>query len=291
MKYELSKFDDLKTTKSFYMNKCLVEKSMDAFHAHDFIEIAYISSGKGKHIVGGTSLPAARGSLFVIEYAVPHRFIPEQPLLVYNCVFKPDFLDHSLTSCRDFFNIVHHSLFCSMFPHEFENLSEVNLFEDYDNEIEKIYEKMFIEYGLKQIGFLEIIKAQVIELIIRIFRSYQKRKCLSDRIENKRSEIIKSTLKYIACNCDRHISLEELSSKVFLSPGYLSTLFKDATGSTILEHLQKVRIENACRLLADTNRNITDIAECVGYYDIKHFYNIFKKVAGKTPGEFRKYCI
>jgi YesN/AraC family two-component response regulator len=56
---------------------------------------------------------------------------------------------------------------------------------------------------------------------------------------------------------------------------------------TFSSYLQKVRINNACRLLANTNNKIEEIAHFVGYSDTKFFNSIFKKVLGSTPREYR----
>ena len=53
-------------------------------------------------------------------------------------------------------------------------------------------------------------------------------------------------------------------------------------------YLQKVRIEESLRLLVSTNKKTADIAEAVGYNDVKFFYSVLKKYVRLTPGEFKK---
>src|SRR5690348_10314297 len=78
-------------------------------HKHDFIEIAYVISGEGKHIVGEEQYETSRGDLFVINFDTPHGFFPREgrkdPPIVYNCIFKPEFLDISLFSSTHFEDI------------------------------------------------------------------------------------------------------------------------------------------------------------------------------------------
>ena len=52
--------------------------------------------------------------------------------------------------------------------------------------------------------------------------------------------------------------------------------------------LQKIRVDEACVLLASTDRKITDIALSCGFGDMKFFYGTFKKLTGMTPGEYRQ---
>ena len=80
-------------------------------HKHDFIEIAYVISGKGLHIVGDQKFSISKGDLFIINYDSPHGFFADpgtglQPV-VYNCIFMPNFLDTALlgnTSFQDIFS-------------------------------------------------------------------------------------------------------------------------------------------------------------------------------------------
>jgi two-component system response regulator YesN len=79
------------------------------------------------------------------------------------------------------------------------------------------------------------------------------------------------------------ITLEEVSSEIGFNPAYFSTLFKKETGKTFLEYLTDTRVQAAKQLLSDNRRAIIQIAEEVGYTDIKHFTKVFKKITGLTP--------
>jgi YesN/AraC family two-component response regulator len=59
-------------------------------------------------------------------------------------------------------------------------------------------------------------------------------------------------------------------------------------GMSFNEYLQKKRIEQSCRLISNTEKKITEIAEIVGYRDVKFFNQIFKKHLKMTPREFKK---
>jgi YesN/AraC family two-component response regulator len=89
-------------------------------------------------------------------------------------------------------------------------------------------------------------------------------------------------------NYSSDIKLEDLATRAFLSPNYFSKLFKDCTSITISDYIQKLRIEEACNLLKNTDKKIIDISGEVGYKDIKFFNQIFKKIIGKTPSDYRK---
>jgi two-component system response regulator YesN len=99
---------------------------------------------------------------------------------------------------------------------------------------------------------------------------------------------IRIAKEYIQRNYMKPIGLEEVSEMLGFNLSYFSALFKKETGKNFLEYLTEVRISNAKELLRETNLNIAEICNRVGYLDQKHFIATFKKYAGIKPGEFRK---
>ncbi len=93
---------------------------------------------------------------------------------------------------------------------------------------------------------------------------------------------------YIEKNKGVQIKLEELAKNAGFSYTYFSYLFKKETGKTLTEYIQMVRIETAKKLLVEKERNVSEVAELVGYSDIKFFTKQFKKALGVSPNEYRK---
>ncbi len=104
----------------------------------------------------------------------------------------------------------------------------------------------------------------------------------------KNIDIIRKTREFIRANYKKKITLRNISKIVYLSPYYLSHIFKKETGSTILNYLTKVRIEEAKGLLENTDKSTTQIAFEVGYPDQSYFCKVFKRVEGVTASEYRK---
>lgn len=94
---------------------------------------------------------------------------------------------------------------------------------------------------------------------------------------------------YIREHVDGDISLNRLAQTVYLSPAYLSRLFKSITGLNITEYLLQIRIETAKNLLICSEKQIQDIALAVGIDSPVYFARIFKKATGLTPVEYRSH--
>lgn len=92
---------------------------------------------------------------------------------------------------------------------------------------------------------------------------------------------------YVLKNYRNNISLNELSQTIYLSASYLSTYFKKQTGQTISDYMIMVRIEQAKRLLVESNNTVNQIAEQVGYPGYRYFSTLFKNVTGVTPIHYR----
>lgn len=83
------------------------------------------------------------------------------------------------------------------------------------------------------------------------------------------------------------LTLDSVSTECALSSAYLSTLFKKETGSTFSEFLTRCRMNEAKRLLRQTNAPISSIADQTGYLDSKYFSKVFSKTFGISPQKYR----
>ena len=93
---------------------------------------------------------------------------------------------------------------------------------------------------------------------------------------------------YIARHyADEQLSVESLCSHIHLSPTYFSTLFKRETGISFTAYVTQVRMEEAVRLLRETDEKTYRIAGQTGYSDPNYFSYVFKKHFGVSPSKFR----
>ncbi|ULL15344.1 AraC family transcriptional regulator [Paenibacillus sp. H1-7] len=87
---------------------------------------------------------------------------------------------------------------------------------------------------------------------------------------------------------DPDLSLNKLSDHFELNPRYLSKLFKEEFGEKFIDYMLKVRLEEASRLLLQTELPVQEIAERVGYQHVISFHRAFKNMFGLPPGDYRK---
>lgn len=94
-------------------------------------------------------------------------------------------------------------------------------------------------------------------------------------------------LEIIENNYVQPLSLSFLASKIFVHPVYLSNLFKRQVGLSLIEYINRYRIEQAKKLLEDPLNKIFWISEQVGFMNQRYFSQVFKRITGQTPVEYR----
>lgn len=100
-------------------------------------------------------------------------------------------------------------------------------------------------------------------------------------------EMVKKAQAYIETKLDEKISIEELSSRFAVGRRNFDRRFIKATGNTPVEYVQRVKIESAKKAFETSRKNINEVMYEVGYSDVKAFREVFKKITGMSPLEYR----
>jgi transcriptional regulator GlxA family with amidase domain len=101
-------------------------------------------------------------------------------------------------------------------------------------------------------------------------------------------EMVKEAQAYIETNMQEKISVEHLSARFAVGRRNFDRRFIKATGNTPVEYLQRVKIESAKKALETSRKTINEVMYDVGYSDVKAFREVFRKVTGMSPLEYRR---
>ena len=99
--------------------------------------------------------------------------------------------------------------------------------------------------------------------------------------------LILRAIEYIERNYPSKLTLKDASNALYISPNYLSELFKRTVGQNFSDYLNDVRMERSRLYLADVSRKIGDVSELVGFSDARYFSSAFRKKYGMTPLDYR----
>jgi len=92
---------------------------------------------------------------------------------------------------------------------------------------------------------------------------------------------------YIQRNYKKDLNTDFLASLFYLNRSYCSHLFHKVTGQKLIDYINEVRIEKAKELLVSTQKKPYQVAQSVGYHNVKYFFRIFKKYTGVSPIQYR----
>jgi two-component system response regulator YesN len=104
----------------------------------------------------------------------------------------------------------------------------------------------------------------------------------------KSATIIEKINKYIHEHYMEDIGRNEISAEFYLTPEYLAKLYKKKTGINLKDYINEYRIEKAKELLRAGEKNISNIAESVGFDNFTYFSTLFKKITGVSPKDYKK---
>lgn len=99
--------------------------------------------------------------------------------------------------------------------------------------------------------------------------------------------IVRQAVDYINKNYSKRIDLQTVADELYVSTWHLCKLIKKETGTNFVDLLNEARIDQAKKLLTESNLKIYEIAEDVGYADTAYFSKTFKKITSVTPNEYR----
>jgi AraC-like DNA-binding protein len=253
-------------------------------HCHEFSEIVIITGGTGVHITGTDSYELQTGDTFVIGGDRPHDYLNIDNLSLINILFVPSELPLSLGDLQSLSG--YHALF-TLEPawrsqHNFASrlqLSPAELAEAL-----RMVAKLEHELSERRLGFRLMAMALMLELVTFLSRKYTESRSLTSQTLIRIGE----TISYIHRNLDRPITLKELVAMSEMSRSNFLRMFEAAIGTSPIDYLIQLRIDEASRLLSSTERSITDIAFAVGFQDSNYFSRQFRKTLGLSPRSYRQ---
>lgn len=251
--------------------------NMKHSHFHPYYEIYYLYSGKRRFFVNDTLYTLGRGDILLINKNVLHRttYISDETHERFALNFSDRFLEPFVD-----INIKQQIVDCFNRPFLSIQLNR----RDY---IEELFQKILYESNQLDEFSNHLVNNYFQELIIFLIR-YQKNNAKSLIPTCMTDEIIQNTAKYIRSNYNQNITLDMASAHANMSATYFSKKFKAITGFGFKEYLCKIRLTEASKRLLETNDSITTIAIECGFNDSNYFGDVFKKIKGISPLQYRK---
>lgn len=267
--------------------KLFVQGDDSNSHDHDCFELAYVTGGSAGQTLNGVTERVQKGDYFIIDYGSRHSYQNSQNFTLINCLFLPEVIDDTLSGCRAFEEVLR--VWLIRYHKQYFGKTPVNrIFHDEDGRILSLLVGMQEEYERKSTGYREIFRCRLMEIVILTMRKVVQDNTADGREEQDRSSVILEAVRFLESNYTDKAVLGNFCKQYHYSLQYISRRFKQETGLTALEYLQKIRIEKCCELLVGSDLRIQEIAQQTGYEDMKFFHTVFRRLLHMSPREYRR---
>lgn len=275
----------LNPDESFYIGIFQDHIDKSHWHYHQEFELSFITEGSGRRIVGDSTEDFHPGDLIFIGPRIPHVWFPEDK-------HKRQHSGRTLESVYMLFNheILPESLLC--LP-EFKNIREaiqlsergIRITGDTLNEVSRIMLQLPYMSNIRRL----MLFYEIMDLIGQStsFSYLASADYVKSKFETANSRV-KNIHEFLMKNYQNDIDLKEVAEVAHMAPASVCRFFKSATGLTIFEYLNKIKIDYSCQLLLNTDLNILDISYDCGFNNLSHFNKQFRKFIGITPTQFRQ---
>ena len=234
--------------------------AMPDMHQHDYYELYYLEAGSREYFVEDTIFSVEAGDFVLIAPGKLHRTGGEYGMRSLVC-FSQSFLLRTFTREAT-----------AKLLYVFQKLKVTpsqdrrNMFSLLLNQVEQAKEELAFALALarllQELGDCE-------------------QACVS-------RDPVSTMVAYINANFASITNIEQIARQFYISKFHLCRVFKAAMKMTVVEYLNRVRIQNACRYLRHSDKDMGEIALLCGFHDAAYFSNVFKRILGISPREYRR---
>lgn len=249
------------------------------YHSHDFIEVAFILSGRGKYHIESCCYDVEAGDVLIFNPGQRHQALVVDPVNPTTEFFV------------GFSDVVFPEMPENQLPLE-ESVPIYHTTGELRQKFFKLCTSMAAENDVSRKGRYVMLKAYLMQMLVLLYREQSEpvksgEGCSFESAS--KTYVVEQMMNYMEDHYDEKISLDRIAENMYLSPFYISRIFKSETGDTPIHHLIHIRLEKAKALLeSGWSGSVQEIAAQVGYDDAYHFSKLFKKKYGIPPSQVRK---
>ena len=262
------------------------ETALSQLHLHDFVEVSIVLAGKGIHCTYEERTECGAGDTFIIRGGVPHAYFAAEDgacPTVCNIIFDPADIFDGEAADPD------HPRYCYGVFREDPLTVYVMLTSRTLADVDRTLTRMEKELDRRRPEWEMAVKSYLINLLIMMGRYASQREQSEDTPRPKERLLVLSVIRTVMARYgERELTLEGIAEEHYISTSYLSRIFRRVTGEGFGEYLRRVRLEQACRLLRETELPNEQIVYACGLRDVPTFYRQFKSHVGMTPNTYRQ---
>lgn len=256
-------------------------KYKDYQESHNFWEMCYVERGSITLFLNGEEKSISEGEMIIIPPDKTHSYYSEKGNL-----------SKAFVVCFECFSQPLKSLSGVLIKLQDEFKECINkIVSEYKNTFFMNEDDVLEELEVSSFGGQQIIILQLEYMFICLIRNLTENKnhkvvFLSE--ERFYQDLVDIVIDYFNKNIERNISIKEICRKVNYSSSFLCKTFKEQTGETLLGYFNKLKMEEAKRLLKETDLSLSAISARLGFSDAKYFGAMFKRIEKMPPSVYRE---
>ncbi len=263
----------------YFNNSCKSEKP----HSHPFFQVFFLIKGKLTHHINSLSADMSIGEMAIIPPNVPHCITLKNNPELYSFSFN--------LSVFGEINILNEQVLTflkSLQDNKKIIFPKTSIATDDILYVQNLFERIYRESYQKDVGFKETILLHGILILTQFIRRYHITN--PDNAQNgsyTNEQMVLNCIRYIDSHFTENLSLDKITHMSALSQSTFCSCFKNITGTTFHNYLNKCRIKYAIELLKKGYKT-TSVCSFCGYNDFATFSRNFKKFVGTNPKEYKK---
>lgn len=246
-------------------------------HAHVALEIIKVNSGELICDVNGEQIHVYSGDVIFINSNIAHKLSYPKADFTYMQIDINYFLEKN-----------NDNQFSKLYEFISHTKAKPYLIFSNHKEIQEILNKIDVKYYEKQVGSRWYLKAYIYELIAFMYSHFF---LTTATVSEKQMEKMKPVVRYINDNFRTPINLDNICTAIGYSKYSVCHYFKAATGSTVFEYINFLRVDYSVEKLKCKGKSILEIANDSGFSSQTYFNRVFKDMIGCSPSVYRKFLI
>lgn len=225
----------------------------------------YTLSGSGWIRIEQEEYPLHAGTAFFVPFRSDYHYYMPESSDRYECIFI-SFGGREAVKCWSYLK-AHNKQVMTLSEH---------------SQLIRTLRYIFQKASNKQIK--DAYKASLLtyQFILELYRY-----CSGHALPDKRPAIVNQAIELLENKYDRKVRLDDVSAELGVSKYHLIKLFRESTGKTPIQYLNKIRLEKAMELLRSTDMPVEAIGQQTGFIHANYFTKVFKSAVGVPPGQFR----
>lgn len=250
------------------------------YKSHDHLEISFVLSGEGRYRIEDGIYTVQEGDLLILNPGVRHQALGCPEVELPATEFFVGFTNIRITGCPD-----------NVLPLPGGNMI-LHTAGELRQRLLKLCSSMEAENAVRRQGRYFMLKSYLMQMLLLVIREQcepmeRPKGCAFESASKK--YVVEQVINYIEDHYSEKISLDQIAENMYLSPFYISRIFKSETGNAPIRHLINIRLEKAKDLLeGGYEGSVQEVAARVGYDDAYHFSKLFKKRYGISPSQARR---